>query len=471
MSAEPKQWGFGLAGDGSLAIGNLSTVLLANEFGTPLHVMDESGLRSRARAFRRAFEAGYPAPVRVHYALKCNSTPGVLRMILEEGLHPEVGTAFEWSLARRLGASPEAIIVNGPNKGPLLRDAIAEGAGLIVLDGTQDLEETRTAAQRMGSRARVLIRVNPDRVPRGMNRASATGSRRHSVFGFDWARGECDEAIRRIAASPALVLAGFHCHVGTGIQRTADYDAPARILVGCLAAARRAGLEPDLLDLGGGFGVATSRELDTIEFLLYQSVGRLPRAPEPARFPAPRAFAQGIRRAILAACRREDIPPPRLVLEPGRAIVSGADALLVRVGAIKERPGAGAWAITDGGAGTVAFPLYYEVHEILRCRVPGAPRTRRYTLVGPACFSADWLGRNRRMPPLRPGDVLAICDAGAYFTSLESNFGFPRPPVVAVRDGVARLLRRRETYEDMVARDVSLLDEPDAADAPRAEAV
>jgi diaminopimelate decarboxylase len=471
MSTDPRQWGFGLAGDGSLAIGGVSTTLLANEFETPLHVVDEAGLRARARTFRRAFEAGYPAPVRVHYALKCNSTPGVVRMILEEGLRPEVGTGFEWSLARRLGASPGEIIVNGPNKGPLLRDAIADGAGLIVLDGMQDLEETRSAALRMGSRARVLIRINPDRVPRGMNRASATGSRRHSVFGFDWARGECDEAIRRIAESSALQLAGFHCHVGTGIQRTEDYDAPARILVGCLAAARRAGLDPDVLDLGGGFGVGTSRELNTAEFLLYQSVGRLPSAPEPARFPAPAAFAREIRRAILAACRREDIPPPRLLLEPGRAIVSGADALLVRVGAIKERPGAGAWAITDGGAGTVAFPLYYEFHEILRCRAPGARRSRRYTLVGPACFSADWLGRNRRMPPLVPGDVLAICDAGAYFSSLESNFGFPRPPVVAVRDGVARTLRRRETFGDMVARDVSLSGESETADTPRAEAV
>jgi len=111
------------------------------------------------------------------------------------------------------------------------------------------------------------------------------------------------------------------------------------------------------------------------------------------------------------------------------------------------------WAITDGGAGTVAFPLYYEYHEILLCRAPRAPRSSRYTIVGPACFSADWICRNKRMPRLDPGDVLAVCDAGAYFTVQESNFGFPRPAIVGVERGRIRELRRRETFEDMVCRD------------------
>ena len=110
--------------------------------------------------------------------------------------------------------------------------------------------------------------------------------------------------------------------------------------------------------------------------------------------------------------------------------------------------------ITDGAAGTVAFPLYYEYHEVLLCRAVNAPRTERYTLVGPVCFSADWIYRNKRMPPIEPGDVIAVCDAGAYFTVQETNFGFPRPPIISVREGNANLLRRRETFDDMVSRDV-----------------
>lgn len=454
MSVHVKDFGFGLSRDGSLAVGGASTLRLAKEFGTPLHVIDEEGLRGRVRRFREAFESAYKGSIQVHYALKCNSTPGITRMVLEEGIEPEAGTPYEWALALRLGVPPDRIVVNGPHKGDLLTDAVEEGAGLIVVDGPQELALLEAAAHAARRAPRVLLRLNPNCVPRGMNRASATGSRRGSVFGFDWAGGEVEEAIRGIAAGSALRLAGFHCHVGTGISEPSDYERPARILVACLAEARRLGLEADVLDLGGGFGVPTSRELNTSEFLVYQAVGRLPRAPDPERFPTPKDFARRVAGAIEAACEERGERLPRLLLEPGRALVSGAGALLVTVGAVKHREGAGTWAVTDGGAGTVAFPMYYEYHEILLCRAPCAERTHRYTLVGPACFSADWICRNKPMPELSPGDVIAVCDAGAYFTVQESNFGFPRPPIVATKNGVPRLLRRRETFEDMVARDL-----------------
>ncbi len=454
MTLHPKQLGLGLTKDESLAVGRVPIMKLTKEFGTPLHVLDEDALRTRVRRFREAFEEAYPGGVRVHYALKCNSTPGVARMVLEEGVDPEAGTPYEWALALRLGAPPERIIVNGPYKGELLAEAVEAGAGLIVVDGPQELAALSALARAARRTPRILLRLNPNCVPRGMNRASATGSRRNSVFGFDYAAGELEIALRALAAGSPLELAGFHCHVGTGISRPADYEQPARILVECLEEARRFGLPAGILDVGGGFGVPTSREYNTSEFLLYQAVGRIPRAPDPARFPTPREFARGVVGAIQAACAERRIPLPRLVLEPGRALVSGAGVLLVTVGAVKERPGAGTWAVTDGGAGTVAFPMYYEYHEVLLARAPCAPRTHRYTLVGPACFSADWICRNKPMPELRPGDVLAVCDAGAYFTVQESNFGFPRPPIVAVSGGACRLLRRRETFDDMTARDL-----------------
>jgi diaminopimelate decarboxylase len=461
MSVSVKHFGFGLSPEGGLEIGRAPTELLAKEFGTPLHVVDEDGVRCRVRRFREAFEGAYAGPVQVHYALKCNSTPGVVRMVLEEGVEPEAGTPYEWALALRLGIPPDRIVVNGPHKGALLNAAVREGAGLIVVDGPQELALLETVARAARRTPRVLLRINPDCVPRGMNRASATGSRRGSVFGFDWAAGEVEPAVRRLAAGSALRLAGFHCHVGTGISEPGDYERPARILVDCLVEAQRLGIEADVLDVGGGFGVSTSRELNTSEFLMYQAVGRLPGAPVPERFPAPEAFARRVASAIEIACERRAARLPRLLLEPGRALVSSAGALLVTVGSIKHRPGVGAWAVTDGGAGTVAFPMYYEYHEVLLCRAPCAERTHRYTLVGPACFSADWICRNKPMPGLLPGDVLAVCDAGAYFTVQESNFGFPRPAIVSVRDGVPRLLRRRETFDDMVARDIGW--EPAAA--------
>ncbi|HVP40171.1 MAG TPA: hypothetical protein VMS93_13420 [Candidatus Saccharimonadales bacterium] len=467
MSLVPEDWGFAVGEDGALRIGGTRAEDLARRHGTPLHVLDERGLRTRAAAFRRAFREAWPGPASVHYAMKCNNTPGVVEMVFDEGLKPEVGTPYEWELARRLGARAEDIVVNGPHKGALLEAAVAEGAGLVVADGPQELDLLEAAARRAGRPAHLLLRVNPDCVPKGMNRASATGSRTHSVFGFDLATGEVPAAFARLRGVPHLVFEGFHCHAGTGIRRAEDFVRPVEILAECAALADAAGLAVNVLDVGGGFGVPTSREFDTGEFLLYQAAGRLPRAPDPARFASPAEFAAAICGTLGRALARRGLPVPRLVVEPGRSVVSGAGALLLTVGLLKRRAGVGTWAITDGGTGTVAFPLHYEYHEVLRCRGVRAPRTQRYSLVGPACFSADWIYRNKPMPALAAGDVLAVCDAGAYFTVQESSFGFPRPPVVAVRDGAERLLRRRESFQDMVARDAGWEDADEQLHRPR----
>jgi diaminopimelate decarboxylase len=431
MMLKVEDWGFSSNEDGALVIGGTCAEALAAQFGTPLHVVDEIGLRRRAYGLRNAFETTYPGPFSAYYAMKSNNTPGIVRMILDEGFRPEVGTAYEWCLAQHLGVEPSRIMVNGPHKGDLLRTAIVEGAGLIVVDGPHELDLIEKICGEFDTSARILIRVNPNAVPKGMNRASATGSRKLSVFGFDVASGEVTEALKRIAGSD-----------------------PLEILVSIAAEAERYGLKVDTLDIGGGYGVPTSRELDTLEFLLYQGIGRLPRSPDPNEFPSILEFADQVSRTIADGCQHKGLELPQLVVEPGRAIVSGAGVLLLGVGAVKRRDGVGTWVITDGAAGTVAFPLYYEYHEVLLCRAVHAPRTERYTLVGPVCFSADWIYRNKRMPPIKPGDVLAVCDAGAYFTVQETNFGFPRPPIVSVKEATATLLRRRETFDDMVSRDI-----------------
>jgi len=415
-------------------------------------------LASQAQRIRHAFRSAYPGRVTVCYAMKANNTPGVVRLVLDQDLDPEVGTPYEWELARRLGRAPARIVVNGPSKGALLETAVDEGAGLIVVDGPQELTRLELLCRARGRTARVLLRINPNVVPKGMNRASATGSRSQSVFGFDAASGEVTAALVRLAHSRELEFRGLHCHVGTGIRRARDYERPLAIALKYTARARRLGLEPKVLDIGGGFGVSTSRELDTMEFLAYQAVGRLPKPPDPHRFPPIEDFAAAVATTVSRECERRGIDLPQLVVEPGRSVVSGAGVLLLRVGAVKPRDGVGTWVITDGAAGTVAFPLFYEYHEVFLCRAPAAPRTERYSIVGPVCFSADWVYRNKRMPPIEPGDVIAVCDAGAYFTVQESNFGFPRPAIVAAGNGRARMLRRRETFDDMVARDLDWAD-------------
>jgi diaminopimelate decarboxylase len=448
-------FGFEAGDDDALRIGGVRIDGLAREQGTPLHVIDEAGLRQRTRRLRRSFVDAYPGPVDTHYAFKCNNTPGVVSIVLAEGWKPEVGTLYEWELARRSGSPAGDIVVNGPGKGPLLERAIGEGAGLIVIDSLNELSRAGCIARDLRRTPSVLLRINPNFVPRGMNRASATGSRRASVFGLDGPSGEVDAALSRLVASGTPRFAGFHCHAGTGIRSPEDYRVPLERILAFAERAAALGLTTRVLDIGGGFGVPTSRELSTGEFLLYQALGRLPDPPRPRRFPPVERFAEAIGNTIASACARRGLPLPRLIVEPGRAVVSGAGVLLVTVHAVKHRRGVGSWVITDGGAGTVAFPMFYEYHEVFLCRDVHAARTHRYHLVGSACHSADWIARNKRMPPLAPGDVLAICDAGAYFTVQESNFGFPRPAIIAVRDGRTRVLRRRETFEDMVARDAA----------------
>jgi len=219
--------------------------------------------------------------------------------------------------------------------------------------------------------------------------------------------------------------------------------------------ARAAGLETLVFDFGGGFGVPTSREFTTWEFLAYQGWGRLPRLAVRAA-----DFAPPLCAALRDFCRREGLPLPTLYLEPGRAIAGPAQVLLLTVGEVKERRGVGKWVISDGGAGTCAFPLYYECHEVLLASDVDAPPAERVAMVGSVCFASNWIYRKKRMPALRPGDVLAVMDAGAYFLALEANFGFPRTPVVMVSGGQARLVRRRETFEEMAARDLDASASP-----------
>lgn len=444
-----EDWGFVRGPDGELRIGGLSAVDLARQYGTPLHVLDRELLRRRARTLAQAFEAEYRG-AQLFYAVKCNSVAAVVEAVCTEGLGAEVMSGYELWLARRLGVPGARIIVNGPNKDDrLLRDAVAGGVSAIVVDSMGELARLDALTREMEQGARVLLRVNPDFIPKGMNSGSATGSRKGSVFGFDLKAGELSRAFDLLKRSPFLHYQGLHAHIGTGIRHPKDYARAFAKIAPAFLQARAAGFETQVFDYGGGFGVPTSKEFDTLEFLAYQGWGRLPKLQAAALF-----FAPYVCRPIREFCRREGLPLPRLYLEPGRSIASSPQVLLVTVGGVKERPGAGKWVITDGGAGTCAFPLYYEYHEVFLANDLAAPPAERVTLVGPVCFSSNWIYRNKRMPVLEPGDVLAIMDSGAYFLALEANFDFPRPAVVMVSAGEARLIRRREAYEEMASRDV-----------------
>jgi len=448
----PQDWGLRADGGGALMIGNFRAVDLARRHGTPLHVIHETRLEQTAFHFRRAFAAAYPGRTSVHYAFKCNSVPAVIQAVRRAGLEAEVMSEFELELALALGYEGRDIVVNGPGKSAsFLKKCLESGARLINVDSMSELELLHKTTEEVGQDARILLRINPDYVPRGMNSGTATGSRKGCAFGLDLKGGEAERALAALKNMKRIRFYGYHFHIGTGIREPKEYSRVLERLAPLIGRTRRAGLEIKVMDIGGGFASMTTREMTTGEFLVYQGLGRLP-----SGLPAgPGATFEDFGREIAGALTKlfPEGEPPELVTEPGRCIAGPNQVLLLTVRHVKARPGVRTWIITDGGLGTVTLPTFYEYHEVFLADDVTRPRTRKVTIVGPVCFASDIVYRNKPMPPVRPGEVIAIMDSGAYFTAQESTFGFPRPAVVAVNGARDRLVRRRETFEDMVSRD------------------
>lgn len=451
----PDAWGLKSDTQGQLCAEGCRLSELARLYGTPLYVLNEVGLEAGAREFVRTTRQEFGEQASVHYAMKCNGVPEVVRIVRQSGLNLEVMTPFELALALQMGCPGSKIIANGPCKTPeFLQQCIEAEVMLIVADSLDELSDIETLASRAGQRADVLLRVNIDYTPHGLNRGSAAASRRGSVFGLDLVGGEVKQALIFCCGSCALHFRGFHFHIGTGIRDPQDFRNALRCLPEILRQAKDFGLAVEFLDVGGGFAARTTREMTSREMLLYQSFGRLPDLTPDNVSPPMTSFLREIHRAIERLCPSGAVP--HVIFEPGRAIASPHQMLLLTAHRIKNRPGAGKWLITDGGLGTVTLPTFYECHEVFLCNDTQRPRTEQVTISGPACFAGDIVYRNKCMPDVRAGEVLALMDTGAYFNALESSFGYPHPAIVGVRDGCHRVLRRRETYVDMTVRDVLL---------------
>lgn len=439
---------------GRLHLDGHDLVALAEEHGSPLYVASARTLRERCGEMAAAFR-DYPRDVQLHFSYKTNPVAGVLQVLHACGVGAEVVDGYELWLARRLGVPPERIVFNGPNKtAGELREAVDAGAGLVVVDHLAELERLEAAAAEGGRAQPIALRVCPGVTPRRVNFSSVTGSRRNQ-FGLDLRSGELDAAIARAVRSPHLRLRGMMAHIGSGIHDLASFRAAVARVLDAQAAAHAAGAAPDLIDLGGGLGVRCSYEFTTLEMLAYLGLGRLPR-PRPCG-PADLVarYAGVLTEAITRGCARRGIPVPDLVLEPGRALVSDAQVLLLTVGAVRERPGAGRFAVADGGAMTVSMMFMSEYHALLLANRE-APLEGRTSLFGRLASPMDVVYRNCPLPRLAPGDIVAVMDAGAYFTSTATNFGGPRPGVVLVDGTAGTLVRRRETFEDLARVELAL---------------
>jgi diaminopimelate decarboxylase len=410
-------------------VGGLRLTALAARYGTPAYILDEADVRARCRAYAEAFPAA-----EIAYAGKAFLCRAMAEWICQEGLSLDVCSAGELAVARSVNFPADRILLHGNAKTPHdLQAAIGYGVGRVVVDSASEI--VRLAALSRW-RQRVLIRVTPG-VDAHAHPAVATGVE-DQKFGFSLAAGDAADAVRRVFSHRELELVGLHCHLGSQITRPQAYELAAARLIRLMAAVRtRYGVALPELNLGGGHAVPYQTGDESFDVA---------------------EFADRIRRVIKAECAVHRLPVPRLTVEPGRAIVSRAMVTLYRILAVKHVPGGRAFVAVDGGMSDNPRPALYGARYTVRALRPPGEATEPVTVAGRHCEAGDVLAVDVPLPArTRPGDLLVVPGAGAYHHSMSSNYNMVgRPPVVAVRDGAARLLVRRETDSDLLLRDVGV---------------
>lgn len=415
---------------GHLAIGGCDTVDLAAKFGTPLYIYDEQTIRTRCAEYRDSLAAAYPKS-KVLYASKAFASPMLLQIIAQEGLGLDVVSGGELYVAQRAGFPMEDVYFHGNNKGPdELRMALELGIGRFVVDSFHELELLGQIAAEMGKRAPILLRLSPG-IDAHTHDYRKTGIL-DSKFGFPISTGQAEEAVRTALDTPSLELLGFHAHVGSQIFELAPYEETVAVVLDFAVEMRdRCGVELGELSPGGGWGIAYT--------------------PDDDPTPAPKVGAV-VGEAVNTQLARRGLGEPRVFIEPGRSIVGQAGVALYTVGGIKRIPGVRVYASVDGGMADNIRPATYGArYEAIVANRANDVAEETVTIAGKYCESGDILIKDIELPTLRSGDLLALPASGAYNLAMASNYNMaPKPAVVLVKDGGARVMRRRQSYEELL---------------------
>ena len=416
---------------GAVTVAGLDVRDLAAEYGTPAYVLDEDDLRERCREFRAAFP-----DADVYYAGKAFLCRAVVRMIAEEGMFLDVCTGGELATALSAGMPPERIGFHGNNKSVAeLTRAVDAGVGRIIVDSFTEIDRLTELARERGVRPKVLVRVTVG-VEAHTHEFIAT-AHEDQKFGFSLAGGAAAAAAFKILDEDVLELRGLHSHIGSQIFDASGFEVSARRVLALQSQIRDArGVELPELDLGGGFGIAYTTQDD------------------PA---SPHDLAKRLRKIVDGECAAENLAVPHLSVEPGRAIVGPAVFTLYGVGTVKDVDGLRTYVSVDGGmSDNIRTALYDASYSATLANRTSAAQPMLARVVGKHCESGDIVVKDEFLPAdVQPGDLVAVPGTGAYCRSMASNYNHvPRPPVVAVREGRARLIVRRETEDDLLALDV-----------------
>ncbi|MDC0701314.1 diaminopimelate decarboxylase [Priestia megaterium] len=419
---------------GHLEIGGVDTVELASNFGTPLYVYDVALIRQRARGFKETFEK-HGVKAQVAYASKAFSTIAMVQVVHEEGLSLDVVSGGELYTALAADFPKERIHFHGNNKSRAeLEMAVKEDVGCIVVDNFYEIALLQEITEQYQKKMPVLLRLTPG-IEAHTHDYILTGQE-DSKFGFDLQNGQADEAVRLVQNSKGLELLGIHCHIGSQIFETTGFImATQKLFAKMKEWKQRIEFVPQVLNLGGGFGIRYTEEDQPIPVSQYVEV---------------------IIEEVKKQSKQLEVEIPEIWIEPGRSLVGDAGTTLYSIGSRKHVPNVREYVAIDGGMNDNIRPALYQAkYEAVIANRMNDESDELVSIAGKCCESGDMLMWDVHLPKANPDDLLAMFCTGAYGYSMASHYNrLPKPAVVFVEDGEAQLVVKRETYEDIVKNDV-----------------
>lgn len=427
---------FDINEQGHLTVGGLDTVQLAKQYGTPVNLLDENAIRAQMRLYLRCAKQYFGESALPLFASKALCCAEIYRIAAEEGMGIDCVSPGELYIAERVGFPAERIYFHGNNKTDAdLAQALDMGVGTFVVDNREELDSLNAQALGRGIRARILLRITPGIDPH-THKAISTGGV-DSKFGSPILTGQAEQMVLRALECPGIDLQGLHCHIGSQIFDAEPFVEAAQIMVAFMAdMIHTHGAPLHELNLGGGLGVRYTEEQPTLDI---------------------EGTVRTIAQKVKTLCTQNGIDVPRVILEPGRSIVAAAGATLYTVGSVKQIPGFKNYVSVDGGMpDNPRYALYGSPYTALIANKADKPADLCATVAGRCCESGDLLGEGMMLQTPVRGDILAMLVTGAYQHSMASNYNkIPRPPLVMIKDGASRVVVRRETYEDLLALDVT----------------